>query len=155
MAVHLIKSEYLFYRLNFTMDGSLSLKISGVFSIPLNVYEGIQQNMHPAIQLVRLPVNLDRSTVSQVTPTSSKKAKKTIGRPRTTIKGKDGRYHCDLCERSFSSGSNLSRHKLQHKKEYPCVDCGRIYLRQDYLKNHQDSRRNCVGYVLAKYQLRQ
>ena len=56
---------------------------------------------------------------------------------------------CELCGKSFSSRSNLTKHMLLHgEKKYACPHCEKKFHLDVYLKEHV----TCVHYNIFKYQ---
>lgn len=59
-----------------------------------------------------------------------------IGTMKDTTSEK--RFHCSVCQRSFTRNDHLKRHQLQHTgvKPYPCQFCGTAFARSDGLRDH-------------------
>ena len=47
-------------------------------------------------------------------------------------------YSCDQCEKTFTTGGTLTRHKLFHNgdKPFSCDQCGKTFARRDKLTIH-------------------
>ncbi|XP_055842587.1 zinc finger protein 91-like [Episyrphus balteatus] len=50
----------------------------------------------------------------------------------------DGKFGCNLCEKTFKSSYHVKRHFLSHTQEkaFPCTMCEMRFNRADHLKNH-------------------
>ena len=63
------------------------------------------------------------------------------------IKGKkttNGKYMCNICQKSFSFLGNMKKHKEKHglKKSKECQICKKLFQSSDQLKNHEASHQN-------------
>lgn len=58
-------------------------------------------------------------------------------------------YACENCHMQFSSKSNLARHRREKKEKrikelrHTCLDCGKNFARNDYLKKHRANLEAC------------
>ncbi|TPX31730.1 hypothetical protein SmJEL517_g05001 [Synchytrium microbalum] len=60
-------------------------------------------------------------------------------------KSKSSRYHCEMCNYSFTRGSDLKRHMTIHgvgKPQYPCTVCNVSFTRKDNLNAHMRRKHN-------------
>lgn len=49
------------------------------------------------------------------------------------------KFKCEVCAKSFESGSKLKRHCISHNKskDLVCEVCGKLFGRQDNLQKHR------------------
>ena len=56
---------------------------------------------------------------------------------QTSHKKKCRKENCDICQKEFSNGDLLKRHKKSHVKGLSCQICGKEFGLQQALKRHQ------------------
>lgn len=68
-------------------------------------------------------------------------------RPEEIIRTENGKtYKCCICNRQFSSGHHLTRHKKcvhSNLKPYPCPKCDKRFKRKDHVMQHLQKKQTC------------
>ena len=59
-------------------------------------------------------------------------------------------FHCEECDKFFSSKASLNNHMISHTDKYKCSNCSQGFSCRRYLEQHSRNRSNCDKLLLKK-----
>ena len=59
-------------------------------------------------------------------------------------------FHCEECDKFFSSKASLNNHMISHTDKYKCSNCKQGFSCRRYLEQHSRNRNNCDKLLLKK-----
>ena len=59
-------------------------------------------------------------------------------------------FHCEECDKFFSSKASLSNHMISHTDKYKCNNCRQGFSCRRFLEQHSKNKSNCEKLLLKK-----